>query len=415
VAWRRRLRAAAWITVIGALPTSAALLVQTGVVAPFALVLIALGVATLWLSYSTDWWGCRWPAALAADIAVAGVTLRAMAPEHRDMPETAMLLQLLLLLGYFASIAIRTLVHGRNVSRFEAVQAAAALALSLGGAVVMARVTGAFPVVAGVAALSVGVACYGLAVAVVDQRKASALNFYFYTTLALALVMAGLTMAVDGAWLGLALALIAVLATGLWSRFARLYMLLHGAVYLVAAAIASDALAYSVRALLAGAQGPWTLPGVAMLAVLIAGALAAGLGTMRAESQGSEVAIATKFVIVIVVVWIGCGIAIGYIAPIAGARGDHGVDPGVLATVSTGVLSVATLLIAWIARHARFREWGWLVYPLLVGIGLKLMAQDFKHSRPATLFIAMALYGAALIIAPRLRRRGDKPAIQSVG
>jgi hypothetical protein len=41
-------------------------------------------------------------------------------------------------------------------------------------------------------------------------------------------------------------------------------------------------------------------------------------------------------------------------------------------------------------------------------IGLKMVAQDFKFSRPATLFIALALYGAALIIAPRLRRHGNK-------
>jgi hypothetical protein len=44
-------------------------------------------------------------------------------------------------------------------------------------------------------------------------------------------------------------------------------------------------------------------------------------------------------------------------------------------------------------------------------IGLKMVAQDFKFSRPATLFIALALYGAALIIAPRLRRRGDKARV----
>jgi hypothetical protein len=70
------------------------------------------------------------------------------------------------------------------------------------------------------------------------------------------------------------------------------------------------------------------------------------------------------------------------------------------------VLSVAALVIAWIGRQPRFREWSWLVYPLLVAIGLKMVAQDFKHSRPATLFIAMALYGTALIVAPRLRRVG---------
>jgi hypothetical protein len=74
---------------------------------------------------------------------------------------------------------------------------------------------------------------------------------------------------------------------------------------------------------------------------------------------------------------------------------------------------VAALVIAWAGRQARFREWTWLVYPLLVVIGLKMVAQDFKFSRPATLFIALALYGAALIIAPRLRRGGDKARVTS--
>jgi hypothetical protein len=51
-----------------------------------------------------------------------------------------------------------------------------------------------------------------------------------------------------------------------------------------------------------------------------------------------------------------------------------------------------------------------------------MVAQDFKYSRPATLFIALALYGIALIVAPRLRRErqrasaavsGHGPAAQS--
>jgi hypothetical protein len=40
---------------------------------------------------------------------------------------------------------------------------------------------------------------------------------------------------------------------------------------------------------------------------------------------------------------------------------------------------------------------------LLVG-AVKLIAEDFPHSRPATLFIALAFYGGALIAAPRIAR-----------
>ncbi len=412
VAWRRRLRGLAWITVVGALPASAALLIQTGVVAPFAFYLVALGVATLWLSYSIGWWGSRWPAALAADIAVAGVTLRAFAPEHRDDPAVAMLLLLLLLVGYFGSIAIRTLVRARDVSRFEVVQTIAALVVILGGAIFMARATGAVPAAIGVAALLVGAACYGAAVAVVGKRGGSELNFYFYTTLALVLVLAGFAIAIDGVWLGAVFALFGVLATGLWSRLGRLFLLLHGVVYIVAAGIVSGALGYGVGTLVAGTAGPWAVPDAVMLVVLVASALSAGLAATRTMRHRTELAIGARFVITIAFVWIAAGSMIGFIAPVAGGLADRSVDPGVLATVSTGVLSLATLLIAWLGRHARFREWGWLVYPLLIGIGLKLVTQDFKHSRPATLFIALALYGAALIVAPRLLRRGEKAVAQ---
>jgi hypothetical protein len=100
-----------------------------------------------------------------------------------------------------------------------------------------------------------------------------------------------------------------------------------------------------------------------------------------------------------------CACAIGSIGPFVAARTDGSVDAGTFATVSTGVLALVALAVAWVSGNARFQEWAWLVYPMLVGIGVKMAMEDFKHSRPSTLFIAMALYGAALILAPRLRRK----------
>jgi hypothetical protein len=35
---------------------------------------------------------------------------------------------------------------------------------------------------------------------------------------------------------------------------------------------------------------------------------------------------------------------------------------------------------------------------------LKILLQDISGSRPATLFLALGVYGCALILAPRLRR-----------
>lgn len=408
VAWRRRLRAVAWVNIMGALLTSFVLLAQTGVVVPFAFYLIVFGVATMWLGYSLDWPEVRWPGALAADLAVAGVTLRAVVPEHLDAPQVAMLLQLLLLGAYVVSIAIRTLVRGRNVTPFDVVQTAAVLVVGFGGAVFLTRAAGTVPAALGVASLVFGAACYGVAVALVDRTENRGRNVYFYTTLALVLVLAGFALVLGEQWLGVVFAALAVLAAGMWSRFGRRFMLLHGATYIVAAGIVSDTLSYSARALVADAAGPWALPGAVMLAVLVAGALSAGLAAARAESEDGAFVRVLRLVIVLVFVCAVGGCVIGYVAPVAAGLADGSVDPGVLATVRTGVLAIATLLIAWIGRHVRFREWRWLVYPLLVGIGLKLVAHDFQYSRPATLFIAMALYGTALIVAPRLRRSDDQ-------
>ena len=404
VAWRQRLQPVAWVTLVAALPTSLVLLVKTGVVAPFACYLIALGVTTLWLGYALGWTALRWPAALVADLVVAGVTLRALAAEHPDAPRVAMLLQWSLLGAYVVSIAIRTLVRGRNVSPFEVAQTAVALLVAFGGTVFLARGAAGIPAAIGAASLVFGAACYGVAFAFIDRHRDLERNAYFYTSVALVLVLAGLTLVLRGPWLGAVFAVLGVLAVGSWSRFGRLYMLLHGAAYVVAASIVSGALSYGAWALAASPVGAWVLPGAGVLVVLVAGAASAGLAAARPQPEGGTIASGLRLLIIVNCTWVAAGWITGSIAPLAAGLADRSVDLGALATVRTGVLAVATLVIAWIGRHARFREWLWLVYPLLFAIGLKMVVQDFKHSRPATLFIALALYGTALIVAPRLRR-----------
>jgi hypothetical protein len=139
---------------------------------------------------------------------------------------------------------------------------------------------------------------------------------------------------------------------------------------------------------------------------LVAGAFVAILAA-RTKEDGDAYVSVLRLTISVVLAWGAGGYLVGLAAPLVVGAADRAVDPGVLATVRTGVLAFGTLAIAWVGRQPRYREWGWLVYPLLIGIGVKMIGQDFKYSRPATLFIALALYGAALIVAPRLRRSGD--------
>ena len=81
------------------------------------------------------------------------------------------------------------------------------------------------------------------------------------------------------------------------------------------------------------------------------------------------------------------------------------VDAGVLASMTTIVLAASAVAVAAVSRITSCVEFRWLVYPVLVAGGLKLVVDDFRRSTPATLFAALAVYGVALILAPRLLRR----------
>jgi hypothetical protein len=406
VASRRRLQSVAWVTVVVALPTSVWLVSQTGVAVPFAFYLIAFGVATLWMGYALDWRIVRWPVAFVADLLVMVVTTRTLGDDRLDAPAVAICVQLSLLIAYLISIAIRTLVRGRNVVPFEVAQTMAALVIGFGGAVLVTRATGALPTLLGLSSLVCGAACYAVAYVFIDRRADRGRNVYFYTTLGLVLLMVGAELVLGNEWLGIVFAALAVVSSGLWSRVGRLFMLLHAAAYIVAAAVASDTVAYCAWAVAAGPVGPWAPPTGVMLVVLAAAAITVGLATVQPPPDGSGSAYASgpRFAAALVLVLTAGGCAIGYLAPIVGGSPNHTVDLGVLATLRTVVLALAALAVAWIGRHQRFHEWSWLVYPLLVGIGLKMVAQDFMNSRPATLFLALAVYGTALIVAPRMRR-----------
>jgi hypothetical protein len=106
----------------------------------------------------------------------------------------------------------------------------------------------------------------------------------------------------------------------------------------------------------------------------------------------------------VIVLWTAGGWAVSVVAP--ALCGVPGVDAnaGAVATVRTMVLASAAIGAAWIAQRPRFRDTVWLLYGLLVAGGVKLAVEDLPHSKPATLFVALAFYGAALIAASRLSR-----------
>jgi hypothetical protein len=294
------------------------------------------------------------------------------------------------------------------VNVFEGVQTAAALTLGSGGAVYVAQATGFGAAALAAMNLLVGAGCYGVAFAFLTRQQGLRRNFYFYTSLGLILVLVSMALLLTGQTAALAWATLGVLTTwlALWTH--RITLNSHAAVYLLAAASASGLLTAATAAMVGPVDSSW--PPMSPMALVVLSGVAACWAIPMPHAGTSLVGRLPRLLIAIVLVWSAGGWLIGVIAPAwAGAPG-HAADAGVIATVRTSVLAAAALALAWAGRSERFREASWLLYPMLAAGGLKLLVEDLPRSRPATLFIALALYGGALIVAPRLARTGPLSA-----
>jgi hypothetical protein len=404
VAARRRFQTLAWLVVLAAIPAAYALMLAQGRVAPPLVFLVVLGVSTVWLAYVLDWHGLRWPAAIAADLAVLFLAVEAVRPGAPDGPVTAVLVQFALIAAYLGSTAVRTLGLRRSVVAFETVQAALVLVAGLGGAAfVTARAgmgTGALAL--GVLSLVFGAAAYGVAFSFVERERTPA-NFYFYTSAGAAFVLAGATFLLSAdpralLWAGLGV------AAAFGARTAgRGTLGSHAALYSLAAALSSGLVTHAGETVFSSPDVAWTS---ATLTMLVAAAAAAAsswaLGSVPARGPLDRVPRVAQLVVLAASI---AGLLVGWVAPLVAGTPGAGADAGVVATVRTVVLALGALGLAALGRTEVFAEARWLAWPVLGLAGLKMVLEDLPRSRPATLFLAFALYGGALILVPRLRRR----------
>lgn len=414
VAWRRRLQGLAGVATVGMIGTALALVGASGQYVPFVVALILLGIATLWLGYDRDWFWLRWPTAFVADLVVVGLTVRALHTSRLERPDVVIAVQLLLLAAYLGSFTSRTLVRGRLVIPFEVVQTMAAILVGLGGAVMVAHASGAGEAPLGAASVALGLGCYAAAFAFVERRQGLGANFYFYATLALVLSLTGFAVLLRGAALSATLAGLGVIATWLGHRLSRTALSFHGAVYVATAVGVSGLLAAAVVAFTGGTVAAWPTLGASAWASLVAVWLCMIVPRPARNDVPSSVTTLPRVAFAVLLV-IGSGaVALLFLAPtLAGTPPDLGA----LATLRTAVIAVAVVLLALATRVDRVAELGTLLYPVLVIGGLKLMLEDFRYSKPATLFVALALFGAALVCAPRFARRhapADQPPPETV-
>jgi hypothetical protein len=180
-------------------------------------------------------------------------------------------------------------------------------------------------------------------------------------------------------------------------RDARGWMAWLAAALVVGSALLSGLVQSVFAAFLAGPDAAPAATGPAVFAAI------AALVAFIVAAAGAPEAPAPRPGPVLVSAAVASG---GALALAVGLAPFTSAAPG-LALVRTGVLCGAALAAAWTVRFVRFGVVSLLGYPILAAAGIKLLVEDLRVGRPATLFAAFVLYGATLLVAPRLlRRRG---------
>lgn len=406
VAAGRRLEHLAWITGLSAAVAAVALGIATRGFISYTVVLALIGVAALWLGYGFHWILLRWPIAAMAAGMVGGVTYRASLGFDTL---AAFGIQLLFFTFYLGSFAARTLFRNRSVIPFEVAQSILVIVVGFGGAVYLTSATGANVSTLGMLALAFGLSGYGVAFAFVERHR-PACNFFFYATLALTFVVVGAPLTIGRTGAALTYAALAA-ASGVAARaFSRWTLTLHCTVYLLAAAVASGLLVVATTGLVGAAAGPW--PPMTLVQVVAFAAMAAcTLWPLPRTTIAVEmVERLPRLALVALTTWTACGALVAAIAPSVVPHVGSGLDAGPLAALRTTVLAAAAFLLARVRFDERFAAGAALVYPLLVLLGAKVLMEDLLRGRPSTLFVALAVYGAALIVVPRMMRQRATPA-----
>ena len=199
---------------------------------------------------------------------------------------------------------------------------------------------------------------------------------------------------------------LAVAAVHLGSRQRGNTLVMHGAVYLLAAAADSGLLQYTAQAL-TGTNRALHLTGGALLCS-IAAALCYGLTLrFRKRKAGSWTDRAAPAFLAAVLCWSIAGLS-------AGALARFSFDAPFASTIHTALISAFAILLAWVGRRWNLGEMVWLLFPWMLFGAVKLVAEDFQQGRPATLFLSLFVYGGTLIALPRLLRRNEDYAARKL-
>ena len=409
VAVARDLRLLAWLITAGGVVIGFVLLKTTRSTVPASAFLILLGIASAWACYLRHWKGPRWLGALGASAGVLTLVLLSSSEQWTVAPVSAFWLGATMLVAYLGSFAIQSHSLGNHIGLFEPVQSLLAIAVTSIAAIFAARAGQVAIGPIGFLTLLLAAGAYALAFAP-QTRTERGRNFFFYSTLGLVLLVLGSAQLLSPGLASAAWSLLAITMAWFSGRFGRVALSLQCTFLLLAAGVSSGILTTGWQALAGADPAAW--PPLVPWHIIIALTTVACLFIPVAQhsDRWGTLAGLPQLIVLALSVWEVGGLMVAYAAPLIASVGSGDANLAVLAALRTAVLAAASVTLAFSSRFRRWPEARWLVYPVLILVGVKLFLEDFPNGQPATLFVALALVGSALILVAKLLARGDAAA-----
>ena len=405
VAMTRNLRTLAWLTTAGGIAAGFGLMMVAHSTVSVATLLILLGLGSLWAVYHHDWIGLHWLGGLGANAGVIALGALSTTDKWAIEPRVAAAFGTVLLLLYLVSFVIRSHVMGRETRLFPVAQAplAAGIAFWATSIAVGAGQMSFTPI--GILSIMLGVVAYVLAVAD-DSRRLRRRNYFYYSTLGLLFVLSGSGLVLPPTAAAALWSLLAFVMAWLSGRTGWVMLSLQCTFLLLAAAAWSGILVTGLQAL-AGNALDWPPLIVPHIGVAIATVACLFVRVAQRSHRWGKAAGAPQLIVLALSVWEVGGLIVVLVAPMVAAAGTAEPNAAALAALRTAVLSTAAATLAVSSRHPRWPEARWLAYPLLILVGIKLFAEDFPNGNAASLFVALAFVGTALLLTAKLVPRTE--------
>jgi len=409
VAATRNLRSIGWLTTAGGIATAVVVMIVSHSALVVATFLILLGLGSLWIAYRREWMGLQWLGAAGANAGVLALIVLSKSDQWTIEPRTAAIFGTILLLAYLLSFVIHTRVLGQYAGIFEALQAPVAAAITFSAAYLAAQ-AGQFSLApVGVLAIILGACAYVLAFTG-KSRHTRGRNYFYYSTLGLVFVLAGSAMILSPTAAAALWSLMALTMAWQSGRTGRVALSLQCTFLLVAAGAYSGVLATGLQALVGDATSGWPALLPAQVGVAAVTVACLFLPVAQHSERWGVLAGLPQLIVLTLSVWEVGGLIVVFAAPILADIAGAEPDLGALAALRTAVLSVASVTLALSSQHPRWPEARWLVYPVLVLVGVKLFVEDFPNGEPMTLFVALAFVGSALLLVNPLMSKDEGSA-----